>query len=65
MPSRSSNTGGRRVVSSIFEDESVESDLSEERRKERPASHLKAARRNGEGETTVTCSGRVLTFGSV
>lgn len=58
MPSMSSNTGGRRVVSSIFEDEIAESDLSEGRRKERPDSHLKAARRDGEGETTVGCSGR-------
>lgn len=51
MPSMSSNTGGRRVASSVVEDGIVESDLSEERRKERPASHLKAAGRDGEGET--------------
>lgn len=53
----SSSTGGRTAASSVFEDEIAESDLSEERRKERPVSHLKAARRNGEGETTVGCSG--------
>lgn len=47
-----SNTGGR----TVFEDEILESDLSEERRKERlarPPSHLKPARGHGEGETAV------------